>query len=467
MTSQPLFIGGKIKKLRRARNINQKTLAGELGISPSYLNLIERNRRGLTIALLLKISELFDLDFSELSKMDDVHLASDLMELFGDGLFSDFDLTNKDIEDLAVENPEIGKAFIRLYDNFKSGRHQNTACSNHKNIQTASQAENNSFSSEKTEELSEYTSDIISDFLQNNNNYFPDLEKAAERIRSDVDLVGEDLFQSLKSFGLNAFDLRVRFSDQEENNSFIFNEDTNILTISSYLPLNSQLFHLARSIGEVAAHLEIENIIEKANFEQENVNIYLKSVLARYIGAAIMMPYDHILKIAKKTRYDVDILCRHFNASFEQVCHRLTTLKKPGAKGIPFHFIRTDIAGNISKRFSSSGIQIPRYGGACPRWNIYTAFMQTGQINVQMSEMPDGQVYFCIARSVTKGLRRFGAPSRHFSIGLGCKYIHAKSLVYSDAINLKNQNQAIQVGVNCRICPRKNCRERAFPLSLS
>lgn len=467
MTSQTLFIGGKIKKLRRARNINQKTLAGDLGISPSYLNLIERNRRGLTVALLLKISELFALDFSELSRKDDVHLASDLMELFGDGLFSDFDLTNKDIQDLAVENPEIGKAFIRLYDSFKSGNKQQPVGSNSKKIPNSSQVQSHNLSSQKTEQLSEYMSDIISDFLQNNNNYFPTLEKAAIRIRSDTDLAGEDLFQDLKTFGLNAFGLQLRFSDLVKDKPYVFLKDTNTLTISNYLALNSQLFHLARCIGQLSAQHEINKIIETASFENEGINIYLESVLGRYIGASIMMPYDDVLRMARKTRYDVDILCRYFNASFEQICHRLTTLQKPGAKGIPFHFIRTDIAGNISKRFSSSGIQISRYGGACPRWNIYTAFMQPGQINVQISEMPDGQVYFCIARSITKGLRRFGAPLRHFSIGLGCKYIHAKSLVYSDAIDLKNSTQVIPIGVNCRICPRADCSERAFPLSLS
>jgi predicted transcriptional regulator/transcriptional regulator with XRE-family HTH domain len=460
MTTHSIFIGGKIKKLRRDKNINQKTLASDLGISASYLNLIERNRRGLTVDLLLKLAGLFEIDITELSQQNDAHIASDLMEVFGDILFADFDMTNKDIQDLATENPEIGKAFIRLYDKYQADLKPSSikdSSLNHGGLKntTASPSKPN-----------EYMSDLTSDFLQEHNNYFPSLEDAAERIRSDLNLTHDDLFQSLKSFAHNTFGLRVRSAELPENQPYNFNEDYNMLVISNYLPQSSRIFILAKYIATLATQMEIEKIIVDQYFEDPEIEIFLKAILARYVAGAIIMPYDEILNHAKKTRYDIDLLSRLFGCSFEQVCHRLTTLQRAGSKGIAFHFIRTDIAGNISKRFSTSGIQIPRYGGACPRWNIYSAFMQSGQINTQISEMPDGQVYFCIARSFTKGLRRFGAPVRHFSIGLGCKFTHAKSLVYSDGIDLKNSEQIVPIGVNCRICPRKNCSERAFPTSI-
>lgn len=459
MAQKSLFIGGKIKKMRRDRNINQKTLADSLGISASYLNLIERNRRGLTVTLLLKLAELFEVDIKELNKQSDVHIVSDLMELFGDGLFSDFDLTNKDIEDLAIENPEIGKAFIRLYDNYKSNAEN---ASDFKSAKAPT-----GISPSGAEKISVQMSDQISDFLQNHNNFFPSLEIAAERIRSEIETINEGLFQNLKTFASNAFGLKTSFDDLPDNKPYIYSAIENTLKLSKKIDAETCTFQLARFVGLLAAEQEIDTIIEDADFEDESVGGHLKPVLCRYIAASIMMPYDEMLKLAKLHRYDIDVLCRQFKASFEQVCHRLTTLNKPGSKGIPFHFVRTDIAGNISKRYSNSGIQIPRYGGACPRWNIFTAFMQPGRINVQLSEMPDGQVYFCIARSITKGSGRFGEPMRHFSIGLGCKYIHAKSLVYSDAIGLKNASQVIPVGVSCRICPREACSERAYPYSIS
>jgi predicted transcriptional regulator len=141
----------------------------------------------------------------------------------------------------------------------------------------------------------------------------------------------------------------------------------------------------------------------------------------------------------------------------------MTTLQRKGAAGVPFHLIRTDIAGNISKRFSLSGIHIPRHAGACPRWNVYAAFLSPERLNIQVSEMPDGSRYFCIARTVAKGAYRYNAPVRHISIGIGCSIAHAKSLIYSDGIDFSGDKNIVPIGVSCRICPRMECSHRAHP----
>ncbi|NRA86124.1 MAG: DUF2083 domain-containing protein [Rhizobiales bacterium] len=454
MAQQTLYIGSKIKKLRRDKNINQKNLALELGISASYLNLIERNRRGLTVSLLLKLADIFNIDVSELSQNADTQLSNDLMELLGNDMFADIGITNQDITDLTIENPEIGKAFIRLYDKYNIGlkKYQNA-------IEQFANGEGIDANKLGNENSVEYMSELISDFIQQNSNYFPSLELAAERVRLDIDLMGEGLFQGLKAFANNSFSLRILTSDLPNDESYKFDREIGLLNISSFLDNQSSIFCLAEHIGIYAAKNEIDDIIEKADFEDEHINDYLEQTLSRYFAAAIMMPYDDFLARAKETRYDIDLLSHTFNASFEQVCHRLTSLQKPGAKAIPFHFVRTDIAGHISKRFSLSGIKIPRYGTACPRWNIYAAFMQPGKINVQISETPDGQTYFCIARTITKGVRRYGKPLRHFSIGLGCKYMHAKSMIYSDSVNLKDTSQIVRIGATCPICQRYDCTE--------
>ena len=174
-----------------------------------------------------------------------------------------------------------------------------------------------------------------------------------------------------------------------------------------------------------------------------------------------MMPYGPFLEGCRETRYDIERLCRRFKVSFEQVCHRMTTLQRPGRSGLPLHLVRTDIAGNISKRFSLSGIHIPRHSGACPRWNIYGAFLHPDRINVQVSQMPDGERYLCIAKAVTKGGDRHNAPRRHLSIGLGCHVAYAAGLVYSDGVDIANPDLAVPIGVGCRICPRSDCGQRA------
>ena len=454
MVQEALFIGSKLKKLRRDKNINQKNLALELGISPSYLNLIERNRRGLTANLLLKLTDIFDIDVKQLTQNTDKQLENDLTEILATDIFADFAITNQDISDLTLQNPEIGKAVIRLFDKYNLRQKQYQKLVN-QFISGTDQAQ----TMQHADISPEYMTELVSDFVQTNKNHFPTLEQAAERVRVDLTLMGEDLFYSLKSFATNSFALRTQVAEFNNDENYLYDGQRNLLSISKFSSHQSQIFCLAEHIGLFAAKNEIDDIIEAADFEDERVNNYLEKILARYFAACIMMPYDNFIAKAKATRYDIDLLCHYFNVSFEQACHRLTSLQKPGNKAIAFHFVRTDIAGHISKRFSLSGIKIPRYGTACPRWNIFAAFMQPGRINVQISETPDGNTYFCIARAISKGVGGFGKPLRHFSIGLGCKFMHAKSMIYSDSVNLKDTNQIVQIGATCPVCQRYACQE--------
>ena len=173
------------------------------------------------------------------------------------------------------------------------------------------------------------------------------------------------------------------------------------------------------------------------------------------------MPYEEFFRVCNDTRHDIERVSSHFKVSFEQVCHRMTTLQRPGMLGIPMHLVRTDIAGNISKRFSLSGIHIPRHGGACPRWNVYSAFLHPGQINVQISQMPEGPKYLCVARSITKGGFGHNLPRQHLSIGIGCHISYASRVIYADGLDLTNARQVVPIGVGCRTCPRKDCEQRA------
>jgi predicted transcriptional regulator len=186
--------------------------------------------------------------------------------------------------------------------------------------------------------------------------------------------------------------------------------------------------------------------------------------LANYFAAALLMPYEPFLEAARQERYDVEILAHRFRVGFEQACHRLTTLRRTGREGVPFHLIRIDVAGNISKRFSASGITFARYSGACPRWNVFSALLAPGEIRTQISRMPDGRTYFCIARTVRKGDRGWRASPTIHAIGLGCDVGHAKELVYADGIDLKTaEATAVPIGVTCRLCERTDCEQRAMP----
>lgn len=439
-------VGGKVRRLRRQRHMRQGELAAAVGISASYLNLIEHNRRRITVPLLFKLAGFFGLEPGELVASDEARIASDLMEAFSDELFADDDVTNQDIRDLASANPVAARAVLRLFDRYRQLSRQPGG---------VQQSGENSVGHPATE--------AISDFIQERSNHFPELEAAAERVRTDVDNAGDDLATGIRTYLRNVLGMEWTLASLPLDLARRLSSDGRQLQISDVLPPETAQFAVAHDLATRVAAREIDDIIADAGLPEGDAPVLAKNILASYFAAALIMPYDSFCRAARSNRYDIDRLARQFGASFEQVCHRLTNLQRPGNPGVPMHLVRTDIAGNISKRFSLSGLSIPRHSGACPRWNIYSAFLRPGEINVQLSRMPDGETYFCIARSLTKGDYRHNAPRRHFSIGIGCRIEFARQFVYADGLDLENPTQIVPVGAGCRICPRLDCGQRAHP----
>jgi len=455
MSQLDLKIGPKIKAFRRQLGIQANKLAGKLNISPSYLALIEGGKRKIDGDLLLKVCQELKIELSDLTTKDDINLTNNISELLDDKLFEDLDILGPEIKDLVNTNPKIARALIKLGDNFKQ--------KDHELINKVENLSGKMIDSRKTS----FPGEVVSDFLQENKNYFDSLEKKAENIRQKIYFeeghrtIGHSLIQYL----FNEHNTKVKVITPEEDGTYIKKYDQNkkILFISEMLNYSSRNFHLAYQIAFFEGEEDINKIINLKKISSQDVISLLKISLLNYLASAILMPYDDFLVTAKRFRYDAELLMHHFATSFEQVTHRLTNLQKPGNEGIPFHFVKTDNAGNVSKRFSLSGIHIPRHGGACPRWNVYSAFSSPGKINTQISRMPDGKVYFCIARAFEKGIEKYGAIKSFVSIGLGCDVRYAKEITYADGIDLQNKKLETPIGISCRICPRTDCEQRAFP----
>lgn len=198
-------------------------------------------------------------------------------------------------------------------------------------------------------------------------------------------------------------------------------------------------------------------------FRRRKPALSQKIGLANYFAGAALMPYASFQRVAAECRHDLEVLAGHFGASVEQVAHRLSTLQRPGAKGIPFFFVRVDQAGTITKRHSATRLQFARFGGACPLWNVHRAFETPGRFLRQLAETPDGVRYISLARDVTKAAGRFGAPLRRYAIALGCEVRHARDLVYADGLDLSSDLAFEPIGISCRICERTKCHQRAVP----
>ena len=383
----------------------------------------------------------------------DLNLENNISELLADELFEDLDILGPEVKDLVNTNPKIAKALIKLGDNFKQKDHE-----------IVNKLENISGKIIDSRKAA-FPGEVISDFLQENKNFFPKLENFADNIFEKVKQNNRTRYIALCDFLKSEYGITVKDVIPEEGKPFskIYKSKQKELLLSDYLSLETKKLHAAAQISQEGASKEIDEYLSSFSFPSEEAKKLTRVALLNYCGAAILMPYKLFHKACKELKYDLELLQNTFATSFEQVAHRVTCLQDPTLPGIPFHFLRVDVAGNISKRFSLSGIEIPRYGGACPRWNVYSAFSRPGVIQAAVSKMTNGEKYVCIARTVEKGVGRYGQKKSMLSIGLGCEAKYAKDFVYTENLDLNDKKSELPIGVSCRTCDRLDCSQRAFP----
>ena len=453
MSQIDIKIGPKIKAFRRQLGIQANKLSEKLEISPSYLNLIESGKRKIDGDLLLRVCEELKIELSDLTNKSDLSLANNLSELLSDELFEDLDILGPEVNDLINTNPKIAKALIKLGDNYKL-----------KGQEIVNKVENISGKIIDGRKAS-FPGEVVSDFLQENKNYFSKLEKFANEIFNRIQINNRATYMALCNFLKTEYGVIVKDLLPEEGKPFskIYFKTQKELHLSDYVALETKKLYAAAQIAQEGAMIEIDNYLSEFKFPSEESKKLTKVALLNYCGAAILMPYKLFHNECKKQKYDLELLQNTFACTFEQIAHRVTCLQDPKLPGIPFHFLRVDVAGNISKRFSLSGIEIPRYGGACPLWNVYSAFSRPGVIQAAVSKMSNGEKYVCIARTVEKGVGRYGKKKSILSIGLGCQAKYAKDFVYTENLDLNDKKTEIPIGVSCRTCDRLDCSQRAFP----
>ena len=273
--------------------------------------------------------------------------------------------------------------------------------------------------------------------LQDANNYFPELEAAAEESRAAI-LGGREggsaLLEGLGAYMAERLGLRVRVIPASVMGTQLRRHDHHRreILLSESLRRPQRLFHLLVQAALIERSELMAELTERYGVSDDSARSLLRSTLAGYFAAAVMMPYDSFLESARELRHDLDLLGRRFGASFEQVCHRLTSLNAPQSRGIPFFFIRIDDAGNISKRLAAGGMQFAKNGGTCPRWDIHKAFRTPDRMLFQAAELPNGQKFFTIARTVPRPWAPAGESPPEFAVALGCEMHHARDLVYAD-----------------------------------
>ncbi|MCY7339619.1 MAG: short-chain fatty acyl-CoA regulator family protein [Sphingomonas bacterium] len=445
MSTTKLFLGHRLRRLRRDRALSQTDMAQTLAISPSYLNHLERNQRPVTASLLLKLAEIYEIDVRIFAAGGGARTGPDeLGEIFSDALLSDLGVPRYELTELAHNAPSIADAVARLYAALKEA------------------SRNPSLASSGDARALVTPENWVRDYIQQHRNHFPALEECAETLGgalSDPLSMQEPMRRRLK----DAWGISARVVPQAElgTASQDYDADRRLFLISSQLRAENRTFALAYQLALVEFTAVIEKMVAEAAPPDEGIAQLLHMSLANYAAGAIMMPYGRFLKTAEQLRYSIDRLCGEFGANVEQVAHRFTTLGRPGARGVPFFMLRVDPAGNISKRYAGDQFPFSRFGGSCPRWNLHAAFQAAGQVVTQLIETPDGQRYFTVARTIDRPIRT-DLSGGLLAIGLGCDIRHAHRLSCADGFDLANA-KVTPVGPACAICPRVDCAHRATP----
>lgn len=441
--STKLFLGHRLRRLRRDHGLSQTDMANSLAISPSYLNHLERNQRPVTAALLLKLAEQYEVDVRSFASGGGHRTGPDeLTEIFADARLADLGVPRYELAELANNAPSVADAIARLYAALKEADREGGVAAGG-DARALVTPEN-----------------WVRDYIQQHRNYYPALEQAAETLGgalSDPLSMAEPMRRRLKE----AWGISARVVPQAElgNVTQLYDPDARKFLISSQMKLENRTFALAYQLALVEFAPILERMVAEASPPDQGIAQLLHMSLANYAAGAIMMPYGRFLKACEEMHYSIDRLCGEFGANVEQVAHRFTTLNRPGNRGVPFFMLRVDPAGNISKRYAGDQFPFSRFGGSCPRWNLHAAFQAAGQVVTQLIETPDGHRYFTVARTIERPVKT-DLSAGLLAIGLGCDIAHAHKLHCAEGYDL-SKAPVTPVGPACAICPRIDCAQRA------
>ncbi|MCB1340456.1 MAG: DUF2083 domain-containing protein [Pseudooceanicola sp.] len=441
MAVQKLYAGAKLREIRGRIGLTQKDFAGKLGVSLPYLNQMENNNRPVSTAVVLALAQEFGLDVTELTTGDSERLVSDMREALADAIFADTMPPLADLRLTASNAPAMAKAFLELHRAYRQ---------THERLALLDEA-----LGREDSRLIASPWDEVRDFFHYCDNYIDAVDRAAEGLAPQGN-VAEAARARLTARG-------VRVVLDETGPLRRYDDGARVLHLSARAAPQTQTFQLLLQLALLEQDKLIEATLDLARFHSDEARAIAKIGLANYYAGAALMPYRAFLSAAQSFRHDLERLAARFGASIEQVAHRLSTLQRPGAKGIPFFFVRVDQAGTITKRHSATRLQFARFGGACPLWNVHRAFETPGRFLRQLAETPDGVRYISVACDVSKSGGHFGAPVRRFALALGCEVRHAGALVYADGLDLEAAGAYEPIGISCRICDRRTCHQRSVP----
>jgi predicted transcriptional regulator/transcriptional regulator with XRE-family HTH domain len=450
-TYSKTFSGARLRRLRQERGLTQAALAQALELSTSYVNQLENDQRPITVSVLIALTERFDLPPQYFSSDTDARLVADLSDLFTE-TGAEHATTRTQIEEFVARMPEIGRSLVTVHRRLRDATEELEGYRSRATSET-------SLPSERPMPFEE-----VRDFFYDRNNYIGGLDLAAERLFTESGMRPGGLDIQLTELMRDQFGIVVVIDDDlPETSKRRYDAATKVLKIARWLLPGQRAFQIATQLALLSQSDLISAIVATDHELSTESRGVARVGLANYFAGAFLLPYSEFHQAAEELRYDIDLLGRRFEVGFETVCHRLSTLQRPKKRGVPFIFVRTDKAGNISKRQSATAFHFSRVGGSCPLWVVHDAFAQPGRIARQVAQMPDGRSYFWVAKTTAPEGRGYLGQRKSFAVGLGCDLAYADKLIYSTGVVLDDPTTAVPIGAGCKICNREACAQRAFP----
>lgn len=503
-------IGLRISTRRKALGTSQAALARQVGVSPSYLNLIEANKRQVAGSLLQRIAAALDMDIGELTGDTEHRLIHELIEAFADPLLAGSAMGLEQARELVATSPDMAQLIARLYRGYAAAMSNADAHAdrlradpllsqllhqvlsgitavrsaaeilatvrdlsteeqrrfltsiNRETLSLSAVARNLIGQFDQTSTASHFASARreVDDFIFAAQNHFPALEDAAALLRSRLDAVGPFGEATLAQVLLEGHGVKVVLASPWPGQSFGYDAAARTLWFRSAAPQSTRQFQMARLLAELTGSDMLEAEVGAPTLSSEVARRGAKRYFGSYLAGAILFPYETFLADAKALRYDVEALSERYNASFEQVAHRMVTLRRDGTAGIPFGFLRADPAGRLTKRFPLPGLLLPNSGHACPLWAIYGAFRAPGQVVRQVARFSDASRFLFVAKAVSRRTTGFADQAPPHSVLLVTDILHADGTVYADGLNLDDHRADVPVGPGCRLCTRIDCASR-------
>ncbi|HWH73859.1 MAG TPA: short-chain fatty acyl-CoA regulator family protein [Methylibium sp.] len=466
------FMGVRLRSLREQRGLTQAALAQLLRLSPSYLNQIENNQRPLTVPVLLKLQSNLGVDLRLFSEDEEARVVAEVREIVADAS-APGEVSMAEVHALVGQMPALAKVLARLHQRCRNAEERvmllAEGLDGDRNAQPASP------------HLQPF--EEVRDFFYERHNHMAVLDERAEQLFEHLHreargptaaddandetagATGTELAMLLEGYLRERHGVATQTARRGAVTEAVraYDPVSRTLSLSAALEPGQRAFQLAAQIARLDAGDLIDAFASDEHFGSEEARGLARMGFANYFAGAVLLPYRRFLADAEALRYDIELLSQRYDVSFETVCHRLSTMQRPDARGIPFFFVRVDRAGNLSKRQSATDFHFSRSGGTCPLWNVYEAFEQPGKILTQLASMPDGRTYLWVARCISRQRGGYGAPGRTFSVALGCDVRHAHRIVYGTGLDLNNPEAATPIGVGCKVCERENCAQRAFP----